>query len=330
MTAYFFSNLFFDDQDWIYHGYICLAEGLTAIGITCYGNRNMYKPDIDEEYLIRHDKDFSAHDADMVFFHSALYETNRKQADKTILNITNAKNKKYVSLFIDEDDGVRTSGFSRGARSCDIVLKSHYNRKYQYPKNFIPWQFGISNRILNSIHPVSYNDRKNDMLVNFRPNHQSRQFINNLIIPVANRFFTINNTIDQIDVSNFHGNDLLLWKQTRGRHYQPYYDRLSNSKICACYGGVFAIPVGNYNKYTAKIARTVNDIIHFYEWDRVRQWDSWRLWEAWVAGCCIIHVDFEKYGCVLPVMPQNGEHYIGLDISHIGNLESLLSPPPRT
>ncbi|MDR1223800.1 MAG: hypothetical protein LBL07_13135, partial [Tannerella sp.] len=67
MTAYFFSNLFFVDQDWIYHGYICLAEGLTAIGITCYGNRNMYKPNIDEEYLIRYDKDFPIHDADMVF-----------------------------------------------------------------------------------------------------------------------------------------------------------------------------------------------------------------------------------------------------------------------
>jgi hypothetical protein len=52
------------------------------------------------------------------------------------------------------------------------------------------------------------------------------------------------------------------------------------------------------------------------------------LWEAWVAGCCVIHVDFEKYGCVLPVLPQNGEHYIGLDINHIENFESLLPPPP--
>jgi hypothetical protein len=117
--------------------------------------------------------------------------------------------------------------------------------------------------------------------------------------------------------------DLLYWKQTGARHYPAYYEKLSKSKLCACYGGVFAIPAGNHNKYTAKIARLMNAVIPLYEWDRVRQWDSWRLWEAWAAGCCVLHIDLEKYGCLLPVMPKNGVHYIGIDIKNPSRLENL-------
>ena len=71
--------------------------------------------------------------------------------------------------------------------------------------------------------------------------------------------------------------------------------------------------------------REINDIFHVYEWDRVRQWDSWRLWEAWAAACCVIHIDLEKYGCVLPVMPENDKHYIGIDIKNINKLKTLLA-----
>ena len=36
-------------------------------------------------------------------------------------------------------------------------------------------------------------------------------------------------------------------------------------------------------------------------------------------------VDLEKYGCVLPIMPVNGKHYIGIDIKNVDKLEALLS-----
>ena len=88
--------------------------------------------------------------------------------------------------------------------------------------------------------------------------------------------------------------------------------------------------MGNYNKYTAKIAREINGVLNIYEWDRVRQWDSWRLWEAWAAAACVIHVDLEKYGCVLPVMPENGKHYIGIDIKNVDRLDKLLSQDAKS
>ena len=49
----------------------------------------------------------------------------------------------------------------------------------------------------------------------------------------------------------------------------------------------------------------------------IQQWDSWRLWESFAAGCATFHVDFEKYGFMLPVMPENWRHYIGVDLDDI-------------
>ena len=46
------------------------------------------------------------------------------------------------------------------------------------------------------------------------------------------------------------------------------------------------------------------------------QWDSFRLWEAFSAGCLVIHTDLDEEGCVLPVMPQNGFHYLGLNLKN--------------
>ncbi|MFA6506539.1 MAG: glycosyltransferase [Treponemataceae bacterium] len=47
------------------------------------------------------------------------------------------------------------------------------------------------------------------------------------------------------------------------------------------------------------------------------QWDSWRLWEGWAAGCVVMHIDFDKYGCRFPVQPQNWVHYVGFDLDNI-------------
>ena len=49
----------------------------------------------------------------------------------------------------------------------------------------------------------------------------------------------------------------------------------------------------------------------------ILQWDSWRLWESLAAGCVTFHLDFEKYGIYLPVMPENWQHYIGIDLDNV-------------
>lgn len=48
--------------------------------------------------------------------------------------------------------------------------------------------------------------------------------------------------------------------------------------------------------------------------NRIAQWDSWRFWEALAAGCVAFHIDLEKYGAVLLVMPEKWKHYVGVDL----------------
>lgn len=322
MEAYFYCFTH-PDPSFAYHDYICLAEGLKALGIPCYGDRFMYKPGENNDFIIQHKKGYSWHDADLVFFHFNLYTLkDKKTADDIILKTTRTPKKKSTFIFIDASDGVRTPGFEKGAQSCDIILKSHYNSKYKYPKNFIPWQFGLSNRMIEAVHPLAFNQREPAFLVNFRIKHQLRDYLNSRIRTLVEKNLIWDNSISDQAKENLTGKDLLLWEQTGGRHYPSYYNKLSGTAACACYGGVFAVPWGNYNKYTAKIARLLNDLIPLFPWDRVRQWDSWRLWEAWVAGCCVVHVDFDKYGCQLPVMPQNKVHYLGIDLNNLEDFET--------
>jgi len=317
MTAYFYFGGTENNSSY-YHDYSCIAEGLKELGVECYGNMNMCQIDLDGHYLINYDKQFDEKDADMVFFHNKQYQNGVSMTNELISSITSVPNRKYKVFFIDSADGLITPGFYKVARKCDVVLKCHYNRKYAYPSNFMPWQFGLSNRIINAVHPVDFEKRRNQIIVNFRAKHQLRDYVNSLLKPVIEPYYEWNDESDDFSTKEGMSDlDKLYWKQSGARHYPQYYDKLSNTKLCACYGGVFALPWGNCNKYTARIARNINDVIRISKWDRVRQWDSWRLWEAWAAECCVIHIDLEKYGCTMPVAPENGVDYIGLDMDSV-------------
>jgi hypothetical protein len=306
------------------HSYVCLAEGFAEMGIKSYSNYDHCKLNVEGNYLIKYDEKHPMENADIVFIHNSLYSSSLStQTGDEILTAINRRPRKYITVFIDDHDGLRTPGFRKSVRLCDMVLKSHYNLKYTYPENFRPWQFGLCNRMINAVSPVPYQNRMPQIVVNFRVKHQLRDYVNRLIKPIIQKYFIWNDECEAFTSEGLSDVDSLYWKQTGSRHYPAYYEKLSKSKLCACYGGVFAIPIGNRNKYTAKIAQLMNTVIPLYEWDRVRQWDSWRLWEAWAAGCCVLHIDLEKYGCRLPVMPKNGVHYIGIDIKNLSQLENL-------
>jgi hypothetical protein len=48
-----------------------------------------------------------------------------------------------------------------------------------------------------------------------------------------------------------------------------------------------------------------------------------------VAGCVTFHVDFDKYGIQLPVMPQNWRHYIGIDLDNIHDTVDRITDKPE-
>jgi hypothetical protein len=116
-----------------------------------------------------------------------------------------------------------------------------------------------------------------------------------------------------------------MWEQTGRRHYPNYYQRLQQTTACAAFGGYF---LATYPKNPASFgSRLFRKLIANLGWhsDRVLQWDSWRFWESLAAGCLTFQLDFNKYGMVLPVMPQNWQHYIGVDLEDVDALMNKLA-----
>ncbi len=309
MRIYFF-GVHFDPAN-IPHGYAVLAEGLNSLGHTCLGNTNKMKPSIDSDYIIH--ASGSTKDADVILIDSTFCLFT--DLGDTIGKLSK-ENASTPIVMIDESDGLRTPGFGKKARECALVLKTHYNRKMKYPGNFVPWQFGIANRMIDAIKPLPLTDRQSAISVNFRAKHQLRDHMNKLVLPIVEKHLKLDTRTDENKPDNFSPNDRFLFYQANGRHNPFYYQRLPQSLFVAAYGGVFCLPFGNHDKYTAKICRMINHAIPLFKYDRVRQWDSWRFWESMLAGCIALHVDLEKFGCELPVMPVNYQHYAGIDPYH--------------
>lgn len=293
------------------HECAVLAEGLAALGHQCFGEIDKLRETADGSPVI-HASDSMA-EADVIIMDSIInIAADSEQELQKISSIAHTT----PIVFIDESDGLRTPGFGKNARSCALVLKSHFNRKMKYPRNFVPWQFGISNRMVEAINPIPVKERNETISVNFRVKHQLRDHMNSLTLPILKKYLEIDTKTDSNKPEEFSANDQFLFHQARGRHNPFYYQRLPHSLFVAAYGGVFCLPFGNHDKYSAKICRTVNHILPLFKYDRVRQWDSWRFWESMLAGCITIHVDLEKFGCEMPVMPVNYQDYVGIDPYH--------------
>lgn len=301
------------------HNIAVLIDGLAKPGFNFFSDAKRYRRSIDSPYLVNQRKT-PLKEFDLIII-SAAY--NLSDIDEKIIELRKSA-PNTILVMIDESDGLRTPGFGKGGQACDLVLKCHYNRKMKYPKNFVPWQFGISQRMIDAIHPLPVSERNPSAAVNFRVHHQLREYMNDRVLPIFEKQATLDTTVDNQDSSAFSENDRFLNQQARGRHNPFYYQRIPHNLFAIAYGGVFCLPFGNHDKYSAKIARIINNILPLFKFDRVRQWDSWRLWESMLAGCCTLHVDLEKYGCYMPVMPVNYKDYIGVDPDHLDIFSSWL------
>jgi hypothetical protein len=179
----------------------------------------------------------------------------------------------------------------------------------------------LSNRILQELKEVpNFQDKKRQILINFRhwqTGHPVRNISSSLLILKISDIFQINNTVDnqaEYPTEPYHH---LHWLQTGKRHYPNYYNRLKYSTACACFGGFFvpACPKNSGGLINRNIQRVIKKLR--LKSNTILQWDSWRIWESLAAGCVTFHVDFEKYGITLPVMPENWRHYIGVDLDNV-------------
>jgi hypothetical protein len=266
-------------------------------------------------------------DCSLVILTNYWYHTRQELPEKLF-----HPQRQYLTIYLDGEDDDKTYTKRPEFKQFDFIFRTHLNSKLTYSDNFYPWAFGLSNRILQELNTVpDFADRKKQILVNFRhwkSGHSVRNISCSQLIPHIKDILSINNVVDDPCHHPQVGYHYLQYLQTGGRHYPNYYQRLQESVACTCFGGFF-VPTWPNNPGNL-VNRIIKQLLVKLKLQSktIVQWDSWRFWESLAAGCVTFHVDFEKYGISLPVMPENWRHYIGVDLDNIqATIDKIVENP---
>jgi hypothetical protein len=124
-----------------------------------------------------------------------------------------------------------------------------------------------------------------------------------------------------------------MWHQTGGRFSRSYFERLTQTQAVACFCGdiIPALPFRGADRYLvggnrAKLRRMFYSILSRFSQRTPRAvgCDSFRFWETLAAGAAAINVNLALYSVKLPVMPENGTHYLGIDFDRVDALVEKL------
>ena len=315
------------------HSTICLAEGLRELGIKFYSNINYWKISPDrEDYLFHNDPQVSPNDCSIVIMDNNWFIYGQSFP----ANLFHSK-RKYITVYFEHAAAARYT-WKPELRQFDFIFRSHYNRRCRYPLNVYPWAFGLSERIIRQTQDVlPFSERRKNLLVNFRiHNHPLRSQISQTFFPEIEKILPVDYSTDSFESHPTDTYDYLLWVQSGKRHYPSYFQRLKNTIACACFGGLmvdswppdpYAYDLKQRKVWERFLNRSINILDPRPK--RAISWESYRFWEALSAGCVPFHVDFEKYGIYLPVMPENWRHYIGVDLDNVDQVGNRIEAEPE-
>jgi hypothetical protein len=190
-------------------------------------------------------------------------------------------------------------------------LMTHENRFRSVFGRRIPWAFGLSERVMEmTANPGAFEARQPVILRNFSAS--SNQHVRNML-----DFSLVPHLEKRIAVDRRLGSD--------------HVERLLKYAGCLAYGGFFNEDLGSspYFMGNAEFQLTTQ-YVTYREPLVILRWDSWRWWESLAAGGLTFHVDFVKYGFMLPVMPKAWEHYVPIDLSDPkGTVEAVMDQRSR-
>ena len=329
MKIYFYCNPQGDHRYPAFqHQLINLAFGLKDIGIAYFSNIDYWK--IGKDAYLFQKSEISIDACDVLVTSHGEFEYNWE-----LPSCFTKKNRTYKTVYIDTADGLFTRSYSDELRSFDVILKQK-SKGMWYPENCKhSWVFGLSPYMkLKEEKHENISNRKKEIVANYRHVHTFRKQGEEIITKLKK--LSVNKKSEALDYSAKRRdiekeNDFykLGYLQSGGRFHPDYLKRLRKSLACACFGGnllpskIFVanrklFKIGNYLYDNTNEGRLINvfrkynlQVKHQYG---IFQWDSWRLWETFQAGSLVVNIDFEKYGMLLPVMPVNFKHYIGVDL----------------
>jgi len=323
-------------------GNITLAEGLKELGVEFYANRNYWKINNDGEYLFNFHNASDKNEFDVIilsnawtqFIHHKTFKHYKIELPNWLFNPT----RKYKTVYIDNMDGYKTFSYSDEARKFDYILRSQKNHKTQNHSNIHPWVLGYQQRIVRERLGIPAKEKKLEIAVNFyfshQFSHQTRSFAERNILSKF-KSIPLNRYLNKKEAPRDAFSNI-MWHQTLEKHNPEYYHNIERTLINAAFCGdmIAGLPndpsiylVGG-NK--AKLRKKIYEVLSFLlgKEKRIIQWDSWRFWETLILGSVPMHLDLEKYGVELPIMPDNWEHYIGIDLDHINrDVERIMDDP---
>ena len=255
--------------------------------------------------------------------HTHLVRKSAAKLGKTaicIVEIDKLEDPLHAGPFIDELNELASQNFnlvlmsaadnvvSFGINSAKIpFLATHEISFYQFQKgNRIPWAFGMSNNTINQaiLSQKSNETRKKVILRNFTPseNQSVRLSLDLSLVPLLEKHFQIDRSLDdKCDTDGVRA------------FSQSHFAKLNNYFGCLSYGGILRDDSTRHLENKAYNSETVK----FIKEPVILRWDSYRFWESLLCRCLTFHLDFEKYGFVLPVMPKNWVHYVGFNLENL-------------
>ncbi|MEK6477316.1 hypothetical protein WJR50_07275 [Catalinimonas sp. 4WD22] len=300
------------------HLAVALAEGLKDLQIQFYGNIDYWFCLDSNEYLIKSAPE--NFEADIHVYSTLYFRSNSSfffQDDK-------------INVLLDASDGIFTPAQDPAFKRFNYILRTHYNRHFYYPDNVLPWAFGLTKRMINSSSAYTHLEKTIDILQNFRVDHSLRKYMIDHLNPRLSKYYDIReiitNSAGNVDPHSY-------WAQTGRRHDEKYFQLINSSRYTYVFGGDFQPKplissfYGPPHRLGHRLKRKVLNMLQIKSKYLVylNQFDSWRLWEGFCSSTVPIHLDLKEYGCIMPIMPQNGVHYLGIeDANQLENFSEKL------
>jgi len=326
---------------------IALAEGLGQLGIQYFSSCDYWLQSLDsDDYLFKYDPGVAPEDCDIVvvsytwpqWVRMGTFDLRRQPLPAGLFK----KGRKYATVYMDNNDGYRTISWEPEFRQFDFILRSKYNPRLWHPENMRPWAYGWTNRITEATEgALPFRSRRRAVLVNFGASHPypygTRVLSRTRLEPGIEKVLPIDRTTDNLLDEPSDGYEALMWRQTGGRFRRSYYERLKQTQAVACFCGdiIPPIPFRDADQYLvggnrAKLRRMWYGLLGRFSRrpPRAVGCDSFRFWEALAAGTAAINIDLSLYGVELPVMPENGKHYLGVEFARVDEFVGRLRDDP--
>ena len=299
-------------NDHYFHEIIVLAEGLIELGYQVSGNVNYWQDFKSKEYLINKSED---DDYDI-----AIYDSRYVKSFEHLLFRKGYPNFNLdsINILVDRNDWISPIwNKNSNYKIFNIILGCHTVKGFSYPNNYIPWVFGLSNRMIKAIDDTSSEIIHKKIGHNFRVWHNLRKlFINE--IEITENKFPLNQMLSKTPDEKNSPENYFYYNETSKRHSLDYYKTINSTLLFLGFGGYIETIPKIYQPYSFvdKIRRKPNNLMANYnrlKYSFVFQWDSFRMWELFYSNTCPIFLNFKKFNFLLPHLPKENEHYISID-----------------